>query len=58
MNWSTTIVVKEPLHTLLTNVNKMEGGHRDRSFLMQSDFVYIKRSRKLRSNDNKTGINI
>ena len=31
MNWSTTIVVKEPLQTLLTNVNKMEGGHRDRS---------------------------
>ena len=23
---------------------------------MQSDFVYIKRSRKLRSDDNKTGI--
>ena len=42
MNWSTTIVVKEPLHTLLTNVNKIEGGHKDRSLLCNLTLYTLK----------------
>ena len=42
MNWSTTIVVKEPLHTLLTNVNKIEGGHKDRGLLCNLTLYTLK----------------
>ena len=56
MNWSTTIVVKEPLHTLLTNVNKMEGGHRDRSLRCNLTLYTLKDQGNYGVVINKTGI--